>query len=116
MRLGTVFLVSAMAVSLGGCLPFGNDEGERYLQRKDTVTLSAGDAKEVNRDTQMEAAWPRGVDDRKIVANGQRMVGAVQNYRCGTAPTSTPTTSTAGSTPGGAAVASSTSTSSRDCK
>jgi len=96
-------------------MTLGNDEGERYLERKDTVTLSAGDAKEVNRSTQMIAAWPRGVDDRNIPANGQRMAGAVQNYRCGTAPTSTTSSQTAGALPGGGAVAASQSTTKKDC-
>jgi hypothetical protein len=73
-------------------MTFGNDEGERYLQRKDTITLSAGDAKEVNRDTQMIAAWPRGVDDRNIPGNGARMVRAAETYRAPPAASSSSNT------------------------
>lgn len=59
---------------------YGNDEGEKYLQRKDTVTLSAGDAKEVNARTHMLAAWPPGVGDRRIAMSGPRAVRAVECY------------------------------------
>lgn len=83
MKLIPALFCATAAVSLGGCMTLGNDEGERYLQRKEGVTLSAGDAKEVNRNTQMLAAWPQGVNDRHIPANGQRMANAVKNYRCG---------------------------------
>ena len=39
---------AAAAAALAGCGYYGNDEGVRYLQRKDTVTLSAGDASRAN--------------------------------------------------------------------
>lgn len=76
-------LLAAAAIALGGCHEtYGFDEGARYLQRKDTVTLSAGDAKEVNARTHMLAAWPRGVGDRRIYGNGARMVErAIVPYR-----------------------------------
>jgi hypothetical protein len=52
-----------------------------YRQRIDGVTASAGDAKAVNGVTHIIDPWPRRVGDRRIPANGDRMVGAMQRYR-----------------------------------
>lgn len=69
-------------VTLGACNGLaGNDEGERYFQRSDTITLSAGDAKQVNAVTHTINPWPPGVHDRRIIANGARSVGAVRRYQ-----------------------------------
>ena len=69
-------------VTLGSCNGLaGDDEMERYFQRSDTITMSAGNAKEVNAVTHTIHPWPPGVGDRRIVADGQRMVGAVKRYR-----------------------------------
>ena len=77
----------AIAAAAGGCWPYGN-EGAQYLHRSDTVTLSAGNAKDVNAATQVIDPWPRYVGDRRIPANGERMVGAIQRYqRSGAAKT-----------------------------
>ena len=51
---------AAAAVALAGCQTYGNDEGVRYLQRKDTVTLSAGDASQANAVAQTIHPWPPG--------------------------------------------------------
>lgn len=76
--------LGAVAIALGGCEhTLGNDDGVRYLQRKDTVTFSAGDAKEVNARTHMLTPWPWGVNDRRILANGSRMARAVECYEAG---------------------------------
>jgi hypothetical protein len=45
------------------------------------VTLSAGNAKDVNAATHVIDPWPRNVKDRRISGNGERMVGAVQRYQ-----------------------------------
>jgi hypothetical protein len=58
----------------------GNDEIEKYYQRKESVTLSAGDAKEVNARTHMIQAWPQGVGDRRIAMSGPRAVRAIDCY------------------------------------
>src|SRR5438445_7550982 len=79
-----VVLFTCAGIALCGCNTYGNDEGARYLQRSDTITLSAGDAKEVNARTHMLAAWPPGVGDRRIPMQGQRAAIAAQNYRCNT--------------------------------
>lgn len=52
-----------------------------YIQRSDTITLGAGDAKNVNAATHVIDPWPRYVGNRHIPANGERMVGAVERYR-----------------------------------
>jgi len=42
--------ILAAALSLGGCYGlYGHDEVDRYFQRSDTITMSAGDAKQVTR-------------------------------------------------------------------
>lgn len=80
-RLTCLSLVAA-AVLLGGCYgPYGYDDFARYAERKDTITPSAGDAKEVNARTHMETPWPVYVGDRRIPANGERMTKVVTRYR-----------------------------------
>ena len=67
------------ALCLGGCYRLlGNDEGERYFQRKDTVTLSAGDAARVNAMTHTIDPWPQGVGNRRIPMEGRRAVSAIE--------------------------------------
>ena len=76
-----------MALMLSGCSGlWGDDEFERYSQRTDKITMSAGDAKEVNAATHMYHPWPPGVGDRRILADGQRMQRAVERYRRGGRP------------------------------
>ena len=81
--LSRLFFTTA-AMTLVGCYQANAyDEIQRYFQRKDTVTFSAGDAKEVNARTHMLTPWPRGVHDRRIPANGSRMAKAVECYESG---------------------------------
>jgi hypothetical protein len=54
---------------------------DQYLQRRDTVTLDAGNAKAANTATHMINPWPPYVFDRRIPGNGERMTGAVERYR-----------------------------------
>jgi len=54
---------------------------EPYRQRIDAITPSAGNAKHVNGVTHIIDPWPRYVGDRRIPANGARMVGAAERYR-----------------------------------
>ena len=63
---------AAAAAALAGCGYYGNDEGVRYLQRKDTVTLSAGDASRANAVAQTIHPWPPGVGNRKIPMEGSK--------------------------------------------
>ena len=84
MRFHFALLYVVAALPLSGCYGlYGHDQLAAYAQRKDTVTLSAGDAKEVNARTHMIAAWPRGVGDRAIPMAGTRGVRAMECYRQG---------------------------------
>lgn len=82
MRFASTLLCVA-AVALGGCKTYGNDEGARYLQRKDTVTLSAGDASRANAVAQTLHPWPPGVGDRRIPMQGTRAARAMDCYKQG---------------------------------
>lgn len=89
-RLSCVLLAAA-SVLLGGCYgPYGYDELARYDERKDTITPSAGDAKEVAARTHMETPWPVYVGDRRIPANGERMTKAIERYRVPPPPPAAP--------------------------
>jgi len=80
-------LTVVAALSLGGCYGLaGDDEMSRYLQRSDTITMSAGDAKQANAVTHTIHPWPSNVGDRRIVANAAKTGGAISRYRSGTQP------------------------------
>ena len=70
-----------LAATLGGCWtgiyenPFA-----QYVNRSDTVTLSAGDAKNVNAATHVVDPWPRYVGNRRIPGDGDRLATAVTRY------------------------------------
>ena len=73
--------------TLGSCNGLaGNDEMDRYFQRSDTITLSAGDAKQANAAIHTIHPWPRNVGDRRIVAEAAKTRGAITRYRSGTQP------------------------------
>jgi hypothetical protein len=73
--------------TLGSCNGLaGNDEMDRYFQRSDTITLSAGDAKQTNAVTHTINPWPSYVGDRRIVAEAAKTRGAIVRYRSGTQP------------------------------
>ncbi len=85
-RFGTIASILG-ALMVGGCSGlWGNDEAERYSQRVDSITMSAGDAKEVNAITQMYTPWPPGVGERQFAADGRRMENALERYRRGIRP------------------------------
>jgi hypothetical protein len=75
--------------------PFG-----MYIQRKDTVTLGAGDAKAVNAATHVIDPWPRYVGNRRIPMNGARAARAVKCYEKGGPKTQTNTQTTGNSQTG----------------
>ena len=75
------------ALALGGCYGLaGDDEMSRYLQRSDTITMSAGDAKQANAVTHTIHPWPSNVGDRRIVVSAAKTGGAISRYRSGTQP------------------------------
>ncbi|MBR1266150.1 hypothetical protein JQ629_01360 [Bradyrhizobium sp. AUGA SZCCT0222] len=66
---------------LGGCYGLaGHDEVDRYFQRSDTITMTAGDAKQVNAVTHTIHPWPRYVGDRRIATDARRVGAAVTRY------------------------------------
>ena len=77
-----MFFASA-AVALAGCQTYGNDQLAQYVQRKDTVTLSAGDASQANAVAQTLHPWPPGVGDRRIPMEGTKAARAMECYRQG---------------------------------
>ena len=75
-------------VMFGGCWwwgecsgLWGDDEFQHYVQRSDRMTMSSGDAKEVNAMAHIPTPWPRGVNDRRIVSDSAHMQHALDRYR-----------------------------------
>jgi len=73
------------SVGLGGCRDdyLGvRDElrDDVYLARRDSITLSAGNAVATNRAIQTIDPWPWYVRDKRIHTNGERMYIAVDCY------------------------------------
>src|SRR3954470_7307375 len=81
------YLVLLAPLLLGGCYGVaGHDEVDRYFQRSDTITMSAGNAKEVNAVTHTINPWPRYVGDRRIASDARRVGAAVTRYSATTRP------------------------------
>ncbi len=103
--------VLLMLFSAAGCAPTNVvptaqiynpvDSVQEYTQRSDAVTLSAGNAQDVNTRVQEIDPWPRYVDKKRIAANGERMAGAVERYRDVSKQHQAPQTLPLGSTNGG---------------
>jgi hypothetical protein len=79
-----------MLIGLGGCATYvvpthqvydPVDGVQQYTQRSDTITLSAGNAQDVNTRVQETDPWPRNVGNKRIAVNGERMANAVNRYR-----------------------------------
>jgi hypothetical protein len=68
--------VAAIGVGAGlaGC-------SDIYLDHRDTVALSGGDAVAANEATQMVDPWPPNSGNNNIAYNGQKMQSAVERYR-----------------------------------
>jgi len=113
----TQILAGLMVLTAGGCAQYSSlpvttyqwynpaDAVQQYVQRADKVTLTAGNAQEVNTRIQETDPWPRNVGNTRIAADGKRMADAVYRYGCNAAgPPAAPlgaTTSTAGAGGGG---------------
>src|SRR3954447_644925 len=81
------YLVLFAPLLLGGCYGLaGHDEMDRYFQRSDTITMSAGDAKQVNAVTHTIHPWPRYAGDRRIAYDARRVGAAVTRYGNTTRP------------------------------
>jgi len=83
MKIRHTIILAALAGGLGStsALAWDQDPFAQYLQRSDTITLDAGNAKETNAVTHVIDPWPRYVGNRRIPGNGQRLSGAVERYR-----------------------------------
>jgi len=68
----------AVAVGLGAWLAGCSD---LYLDHRDTVGLSGGDAVAANEATQMVDPWPRNSGNNNLTFNGPKMQSAVERYR-----------------------------------
>ena len=67
---------------------------DMYLDRRDSVSLGAGDAPASNAMTHMIDPWPIAAGNRNIAYDGERMQAAAERYRTGkTTPLATASTS-----------------------
>jgi hypothetical protein len=66
-------LSAALATLLAAC--------SEYLDRREAVSLNAGDALASNQVTQVVDPWPRDSANRNIAFNGERMQSAIARYR-----------------------------------
>jgi hypothetical protein len=74
-------LVLLIALPLSGCYGLhGHDEMDRYFQRSESITMSAGDAKQVNAVAHTIHPWPSYVGDRRLAYDARRAGSAVQRY------------------------------------
>jgi hypothetical protein len=82
-KLRAIVLCGAIATGLAGCSggpPF-DDPIAPYLQRTQTISLGAGDAKEANAAIQTIDPWPPYAYNTRIPGNGQRLADAVERYQ-----------------------------------
>ena len=68
----TLALATVLAV-LGGC--------SEYLDRRETIAKSGGNAVATNVVTHMVDPWPVRAGDRNITFDGERMADAAERYR-----------------------------------
>src|SRR3954463_11001471 len=68
--------IAALALTL-----FTSACTDMYLDRRDTVSLAAGDAVAANKVTHMVDPWPIRAGDRNIAYDGERMAAAAERYR-----------------------------------
>lgn len=98
-------------LALGGCTGLhGHDEFANYTERKDTMTMGAGDAVRQNAATHMLTPWPSYVGDRQIFVQADKAGKAVECYRVGKSqPTGGTTTTGSATSSGGTTTSSATS-------
>jgi hypothetical protein len=81
-NLGLLILAAMLGVILGGCWSgIYEKPAAQYVNRSDTISLGAGNSKDINAATHVIDPWPRNVNNKRIPGNGERMVGAVQRYQ-----------------------------------
>jgi hypothetical protein len=83
-----ICLALLLSLPLAGCYGlYGHDEIDRYYQRSDTITMSAGDAPKTNAVAQTIHPWPSYVGDRRLAYDARRVGAASQRYGASTQPT-----------------------------
>jgi hypothetical protein len=104
MKIARAVAAVALAAACGGCWagPYDNPAAE-YLHRSDTITLGAGNAKNVNAMTHIIDPSPRQAADRRIPGHGERMAHAMERYKSGQTGSSNQTGTQGIGTPVGAA-------------
>ncbi len=65
--------LAALFAALAGC--------SEYLDRRDTIAMSGGNAVATDQVTHMVDPWPRDSANRDIAYNGEKMQTAVERYR-----------------------------------
>jgi hypothetical protein len=65
--------LACLAASLCSCA--------EYFDRRDTISLGAGDAVATDKVTHMVDPWPRASANKNIGFNGEKMQTAVERYR-----------------------------------
>src|SRR5215213_899806 len=86
----TAALAFLAATTLAGC-----SQWHDYMDRKDTIDFSAGNAVNTNVVAHMIDPWPPHARNKNITFSGERMQRAVHRYNCG------PGAAAGGSTNGG---------------
>lgn len=71
-KLGACALIAATALT--GC-------SDIYFDRRESISLAAGDDIYSNQVTQMVDPWPANSANRNISYNGEKMSSAVERYR-----------------------------------
>jgi hypothetical protein len=95
-RLALAAVLATLFAILGGC--------SEYLDRRDTIALSGGNALASDKVTMMVDPWPRASANRDIGFDGNKMEGAFERYRTNrvTPPNGTGTSATYETAPGAA--------------
>jgi hypothetical protein len=81
-RAAPLIVATAAAIGLGIWLG-GCTQADQYLDRRETVSLGAGNAIAANQATQIVDPWPAYSGDKNLTFNGQKMQSAVERYRAG---------------------------------
>jgi hypothetical protein len=72
-KLRVTLALAAVLATLAGC--------SEYLDRRDNIALSGGNAVASDKVTHMVDPWPRDSANRDIAFNGDKMASAVERYR-----------------------------------
>ena len=84
MKASGIVAVAVGCLGLAACAPpVSDDPFAHYAQRTDKVTLSAGNASEVNEAIHTIDPWPRYVYDTNIPDDAARLAHAVSGYEDG---------------------------------